>query len=140
MTFRAFVDETKAAAGALIAGRGEDRDLSPMVHLQTQDGRVVVAVDPAFFADRERKEQLVRDFIVPLVREHKATVAGWTLACVIHPAGEASYDAVVVVVIDAEREETWIAAHEGEVLAPWEALTANESEGIFVEPIQEEMR
>jgi hypothetical protein len=50
MIFRDFVEETKDAVRELAAGARGDRDITPMVHLETETtGRELVAVDPQFF-------------------------------------------------------------------------------------------
>lgn len=137
MTFRDFTEETKEAVTALVAGVRGARDITPMVHLQSEDsGRELIAVDARYF-NEGRVQELVEGFIVPVVQERMATQVAWTFTSAI----EDSTRIVTAVVIDREVNEVW-AAHIGDdnTIGEWTNLGTNTTQGLLIEPVQEALR
>lgn len=139
MTFREFVDSARDAGEALIAGRRADRSLTPMVLLDADDTINAFAIEPEFFESSERKRALVEGFIVPMVLERRARKVAWICTVVVRRHyGEVP--SLLVVGFDGECEEAWIAPLIGEGIGAWCALAPNESDSIFIQPIQEALR
>jgi hypothetical protein len=134
--FRDFVEETKDAVSALAGGARGDRDITPMVHLETEaSGRELVAVDPLFFTKDDGIEELLEAFVIPLIQERMATKVAWTFT--------SEYEGVrmvVAVAIDSERHETWLAPLFPEGVGDWLGIGPSSTYGLLVGPIQEALR
>jgi hypothetical protein len=136
MIFRDFVEETKDAVRELAGGTRGDRDITPMVHLETEDtGRELIAVDAQFFIKPGGAEELIEGFVIPLIQERMATKIAWTFTAVAD-----DLRIVVAVVIDRERHETWLAPLFPEGVGEWLGIGPNSTYGLLVGPIQEALR
>lgn len=149
MTFREFTQETLDAV-RMVAGQLGDRDVTPMVHFETQDGRrELVGVDPLFFTEDGGVTKLIDTFVVPLIREREIQKVAWTFTSAAGPnmyaggghdvAGPAIVRVVVALVMDGEVHETWIAPLLPQV-GDWLSLGANTTDGLMVSPVQEALR
>lgn len=146
--FREFVTETLDAVRMLAGGVQGGRDITPMVHLETPDGRrELVAVDPLFFTEDDGVGELVDRFVVPLVREREATKVAWTFTATwgaqqLSPTLKVgSIRIVTAVIIDREVHETWLAPiFDGPRVGDWLNLGANSTDGLMVGPVQEALR
>jgi hypothetical protein len=136
MTFRDFVEETKDAVRELAGGVRGDRDITPMVHLETEaTGRELVAVDARFFTESGGTEDLIEGFVIPLVQERMATKVAWTFTTLAD-----DLRMVVAVAIDSERHETWLAPLFPEGVGEWLGIGPNSTYGLLVGPVQEALR
>lgn len=137
MNFRDFAEETKEAVAILVAGVRGVRDITPMVHLHSEDsGRELVAVDARYFIE-DRVLELVEGFIVPLVQERMATQVAWTFTSSI----EETSRIVTAVVIDREVNEVWAAfLGPDNSIGEWNNLGTNTTQGLLIEPVQEALR
>lgn len=147
MIFREFVEETKDAVAMLAGGVSGGRDITPMVHLETEVGRELVAVDPQFFEVDGGTEQLVGRFIVPMIQERMAMKVAWTFTSALRakpqfdPPPEAEPARMVTaVVIDGERTEAWLAPLFDGRVGEWLLLPPNNIHGLLVGPVQEALR
>lgn len=142
MTFRDFTEETKEAVVALVAGMRGDRDITPMVHLHSEDGgREIIGVEAQFFAEPGGVEQLVERFIVPLVQERMATQVAWTFTGAFQDGYADPPRLVVAVVMDREVHEAWVATlHPDAGVGDWLNLGSNSTYGLMVGPVQEVLR
>jgi hypothetical protein len=136
--FRDFVEETKDAVRELAGGTRGDRDITPMVHLETEEtGRELVAVDPLFFTEESGVENLVEGFLIPLIQERMAIKVAWTFTSATTTD---NLRMAVAVVIDRERHETWLAPLFPEGIGEWLGIGPNSTYGLLVGPIQEALR
>jgi hypothetical protein len=134
--FRDFVEETKDAVRALAGGTRGDRDITPMVHLETEaSGRELVAVDAQFFAEPGGTEVLIEALVIPLIQERMATKVAWTFTTAAD-----DLRMVVAVIVDRERHETWLAPLFPEGVGDWLGIGPNSTYGLLVGPIQEALR
>jgi hypothetical protein len=134
--FRDFVEETKDAVRELAGGTRGDRDITPMVHLETEEtGRELVAVDPLFFTEPGGTEDLIEGFVIPLIQERMAIKVAWTFTTTAD-----GLRMVVAVAVDRERHETWLAPLFPEGVGEWLGIGPNSTYGLLVGPIQEALR
>lgn len=154
MIFRDFVEQTKDALYALASQLEGERDLTPMLHFESEDGIASVVLDPGFFESAQSRRLFVHQFVIPLLHEHGARKVAWTfcawssplhgVAPSIHPERR---ELLMATFIDAERHEIWRApiVRTGGPDAPvligaWTAGPASESSGPLLTPIQEALR
>lgn len=141
MKFREFVELTKDAIEGLAAGTRDGRDLTPMLHLESQDGISLLALDPAFFTSASTREVLAHRVAVPAIREYRARKVAWTFTGIVH--GEQSWEALFATFVDAERTEVWVAPivrpeNLPPVIGSWESWP--DTDGPLLTTIQETLR
>jgi hypothetical protein len=147
MIFRSFVEQTKDAVHSLAGGLAGGRPLSPMLHMDSATGVGIYGIDARFFTEPDGRSRLIHGFVLPLIREHRASKVAWTYT------GEWSYyhaervdgELVVANFVDPERSELWTAEiHRPPAGVPfvgdWQFSGPDEHVGPFIRPIQEAMR
>lgn len=142
MTFREFTDDLTRVAQAVLVRNAHGRTIPSYLHVARRDGRVDT-LHIGLGDTPELRKALIETAVVPLVQDMDPEMVGWTFEGVI-----AEQDALVVVVIDRERAETWLAPlfRPGEgwpdetVSGTFTAWPANEQTGSLITPIQEALR
>jgi hypothetical protein len=160
LTFRQFVEQTKDAVHTLVTSAHADvedddeRALTPMLHIENEDGVTITGVDPRFFDSLDARVRLVKGFVVPTVVERRAKHVAWTFEAWATTRGSEMrasenpdrIELVIGTFIDAERAEVWQAqlhrppagrAFVGD-WQPWEPAATDGP--LLITPIQEAMR
>lgn len=142
-TYREFVDEMKGAARAALEGVQGERLPTPMLHVVTDDGIGIAAIDTAFFdtPGRDRRvRMLIERFVIPMVERNDGKMVGWTFA---GGTPEGGPDLMTAIAIDREVHEVWIAPLAGttpNTIGTWVQLSPNKQVGRLITPIQEALR
>lgn len=144
MNFRDFTEEVKDAIEALAAGVRGERPLTPMVHLESEDGVHALGVEAAFFESVQSRVLLVQGFVVPLIAERKARIVAWTFSGERTVNGD-TFEVVVATVIDRERAEVWVArvgrVEERLVVGGWQPWQVDQADApLLIDPVQEALR
>lgn len=157
LTFPEFRDHMKDLSEMLVGGlhgEHEGEDFMPMLLVHGPDGMQVHAVSAALFATPASTMDLIRGFVLPLVRDYRATQVGWSLMAWSAPVATAvdleippgqhpdRSEIVAAVAIDREVHEVWQAEvyREPARLSEWRRKEPNESAGRLVTPVQEALR
>ena len=87
MNFRDFVEQTIDAVESVAFTLDGDRDITPMLHLETPDGVSVHGLDPQFFASPAMVQILVSRYVLALIAGSGARKVGWTFCAWAAPVG-----------------------------------------------------
>lgn len=159
MKFRDFVEVTRDGLESVAFGLEGDRDLSPMLHLESELGVSITGIDPGFFESLDSVQLLVARYVLPLIAESHARKVAWsycvwaaprrtppsaathTLMPAKHPDRR---ELLLASFIDPEVVEHWsapIIRTGGPLLiGPWEAAIPNIGGGPHVAAVQEALR
>jgi hypothetical protein len=146
MTYREFVDRTKAASTQLVRGLRGGRLPSAVLTLSVGGEDVdLIGVESDFFDPEhpERRVQLIERFVVPLIHEREATMVAWSFAAQHDVAAGDTREVLTVVAMDREVHETWLAPLAeltAGTLAAWDQLPPNQQAGRLITPVQEALR
>jgi hypothetical protein len=145
VTYREFVDHTKAASAQLVRGLRGGRLPSAVLTLNAGGTVDLIGVESAFFDPEhpERRVELIDRFVVPLIHEREATMVAWSFAGQHDVAAGDTREVLTVVAMDREVHETWLAPLAelaAGTLVPWEPLPPNQQAGRLITPVQEALR
>jgi hypothetical protein len=91
MNFRDFVEQTRDAIQSVAFGLRGERDVTPMLHLESRSGVTIVPIDPEFFENSTNVELLALHYVLPLIAENRTRKLAWTFCAWASPAGRATH-------------------------------------------------
>lgn len=152
MKFRDFVEVTRDALESVAFRMNGDRDLTPMLHLESeQAGVTIVGIDPAYFDSADKIETLIAAYVVPLIFENQARKVAWSYCVWAAPDGgprpsehPERREMLFASFIDPEVVEHWgapiVRTGGPALIGPWRAAVPNLGGGLIINLVQEALR